>query len=139
MKNITCSIIVSLLILAGCSDTSTNFDQVELNKEFNLQLGDSVILANQGLVIKFKTVSEDSRCPIGLRCFWAGNATVVLELKSSGADMHTVELKTYLDPKYVEFSDLIIILNDLNPYPKQDEIINPPDYVAKLVVKNKEN
>ncbi len=139
MKNITCSIIVSLLILAGCSDTSTNFNEVELNKEFNLQLGDSAILANQGLVIKFKTVSEDSRCPIGLRCFWAGNATVVLELKSSGADMHTVELKTYLDPKYVEFSDLIIILNDLNPYPKQDEIINPPDYVAKLVVKNKEN
>ena len=139
MKNITRSIIVSLLILAGCSDTSTNFDQVELNKEFNLQLGDSVILANQGLVIKFKTVSEDSRCPMGLRCFWAGNSTVVLELKSSGADMHTVELKTYLDPKYIEFSDLIIILNDLNPYPKQDEIINPPDYVAKLVVKNKEN
>lgn len=139
MKNITCLIIVSLLILAGCSDTSTNFNEVELNKEFNLQLGDSAILANKGLVIKFKSVSEDSRCPIGLRCFWAGNATVVLELKNSGADMHTVELKTYLDPKYVEFSDLIIILNDLNPYPMQDEIINPPDYVAKLVVKNKEN
>ena len=53
MNRLNCSIIVSLLILVGCSDSSTNFNEVELNKEFNLQLGDSAILANQGLIIKY--------------------------------------------------------------------------------------
>lgn len=134
---------IFLLVLSfvtfSCSDSSVNYDEVELDKEFSIKVGESAIVSQKGIIIKFKSVEEDSRCPIGLRCFWAGNAVVVLELKDSKRDKQTSKLNTYLDPKSVEYSNLIIDLKDLTPYPKYHEIINPADYVARLVLKNKVN
>jgi len=123
------------LLLIGCSDTSTNYDEVELGKEFEIKVGDSAIITQYGVVIKFKTVEEDSRCPIDVLCVWAGNATVVLELKNSVGDTLTSDLNTSLEPKEVKFSDLTILLKSLAPYPILDTVINPKDYTATLLVK----
>ncbi len=133
----------TLLVLAfisfSCSDSFTNFNEVELDKEFNIKVGDSAVLANQGLVIKFKTVEDDSRCPKGAVCVWEGNATIVLELKNSLGDTLTTNLNTSIHPKEVNFSSLIIVLKSLTPYSQLDEAINPKDYVASLLVRNKDN
>lgn len=132
---------MSLLILSfwtiSCSDSSTNYNEVVLDKEFNIKLGDSAILSSQGIVIIFKTVKSDSRCPIGAVCVWEGNATIVLELKNSDGDTLTSKLNTSLEPRAVEFSDLTIELKNLVPYPKLDETIKPKDYIATLLLKNK--
>lgn len=135
---------IKIIFLLGfvslsCSDSLTNYHAIPLDKEFNLGVGESAIISQHGVVIKFKTVEEDSRCPIPLACFVAGNAVVVLELKDSDRNKQTIKLNTYLEPKNVEYSNLIIDLKDLTPYPKSDEIIDPDDYVAKLIVKKKEN
>lgn len=127
------------IVSFNCSDSLTNYHEVSVDKEFNLGVGESAIISQHGVVIKFKTVEEDSRCPIPLACFVAGNAVVVLELKDSDRNKQTIKLNTYLEPKNVEYSNLIIDLKDLTPYPKSDEIIDPDDYVAKLIVKKKEN
>jgi hypothetical protein len=137
MKLIT--LLLISLIVFGCSDSLTNYHEVSLDEEFSLKVGESAIVSSAGITIKFKSVDEDSRCPIGLLCFWAGNAVVVLELKDSDRNKQTIKLNTYLEPKNVEYSNLIIDLKDLTPYPKSDEIIDPDDYVAKLIVKKKEN
>lgn len=135
---------LKIILLLGflslsCSDSLTNYHEVSLDKEFNLGVGESAIISQHGVVIKFKTVEEDSRCPMDVLCFWAGNAVVVLELKDPDRNKQTIKLNTYLEPKNVEYSDLIIKLKALTPYPKSNEIINPDDYVAKLIVKKKEN
>lgn len=118
-----------------CSDSLTNYNEVVLDKEFNIKVGDSAVLANQGLIIKFKSVSDDSRCPIGLECFWQGNATVVLELKNFDGDTLTAYLNTFLEPRAVEFSKLTVALKDLAPYPILDSVINTSEYTATLLIK----
>lgn len=124
------------LLLIRCSDSSTNYDEVELGKEFEIKVGDSAILNQQGIIIKFKSVNDDSRCPAGAVCFWEGNATITLELKNSIGDTISANLNTTLEPKEAEFSDLTILLKSLTPYPILDSVINPSDYTATLLVKN---
>jgi hypothetical protein len=123
----------------NCSDSSTNYIEIELDQEFEIKVGDSAILANQGLIIKFKAVTEDSRCPIDAICVWAGNAAVTFDLKNSINDKLTAQLNTYLDPRSINFSDVTITLTELNPYPKSNEPIDSDNYIAKLIVKDREN
>jgi hypothetical protein len=138
MKKLIILLSLSLLMIR-CSDSLTNYNEVVLGKEFDLKVGDSAVLADQGLIIKFKSVNYYSRCPTGAICVWEGNAKVVLELKNSEGDTLTAKLNTSLEPRAVEFANITIELKNLSPYPKVDEIINPKDYVASLLVKNKEN
>lgn len=130
---------LACISLLSCSDSLTNYHEVSLDEEFSLGVGESAIFTKHGVVIKFESVNDDSRCPIGAICVWEGNATVVLELKNSNGDTLTSNLNTSLEPRVVEFSDLTIELKNLVPYPKLDETINPNDYVARLLVKNKED
>ena len=123
----------------NCSDSSTNYVEIELDQEFEIKVGDSAILANQGLIIKYMAVTEDSRCPINAICVWEGNASVTLELKNSISDQMITRLNTNLNLKSIDFFGVNIILTELNPYPKSNESINPDNYVVKLIVKNGEN
>ncbi|HAB53126.1 MAG: hypothetical protein A2315_16405 [Ignavibacteria bacterium RIFOXYB2_FULL_35_12] len=133
--------IMFLIIITSfnCFDSITNYNEVSLGEEFSMRVGESAVISNYGVEIKFDSVAEDSRCPTDAMCIWAGNAVVILQLKESDRNEQSVKLNTFLNPKDVEFSDLIIELKGLSPYPQSDVIINPNDYVAKLVVKKKEN
>lgn len=129
-------ILLSLsILLIECSDSSTNYNEVELDKEFNIKEGDSVIIFQERIVIKFKNVKDDSRCPKNAVCVWEGNAAVVLELKNSNGDTFTSILNTSIEPKEVKFSNFIIELKGLNPYPILDTAIVPKDYIVTLLVK----
>jgi hypothetical protein len=128
-------LLVLSVITISCSDSSTNYNEIELNKEFNIKVGDSAVLVDRGVVIKFKSVAADSRCPAGAVCAWEGNATAILELKNSNVDTLTANLNTSIEPKVVNFSNLIIELKSLAPYPKLNESINPNNYIAKLLIR----
>lgn len=134
MKKLIILLSLSLLMIR-CSDSSTNYNEVVLGKEFDLKVGNSAVLPDQGLIIKFKSVNDDSRCPIGAICVWEGNATVVLELKNSIGDTLTANLNTSLEPRTAKFSNFTIDLENLIPYPKLNETINSKDYVTTLLVK----
>lgn len=45
-------------------------------------LGESVVI--NGITIKFLEVLEDSRCPKGVNCIWAGRAIVKVEVIADG-------------------------------------------------------
>jgi len=130
-------IIISVLGFwaVSCSDSSVKYTEAVINQEFNIKVGESAVLVDQGMVIKFKFVGDDSRCPTGAVCVWEGNATVILELKNSNLDTLTANLNTSIEPKIVNFSNLIIELKSLTPYPKLNESINPNDYVTKLLIR----
>ena len=133
------NLLIACLIFFSCSDSLTNYNEVSLDKEFSLGVGESAIISQHGITIKFKWVDDDSRCPMDVLCIWAGNAVVVLELKESNRNEQSIKLNTFLNPKSIEYSDLIIELKELTPYPKSSEKISADDYVAKLIVKKKEN
>lgn len=101
----------------------------KLGEEFDLKFGEQVVVQNQGLFIKFKAVDDDSRCPEGAMCIWAGNAKVVLQVSQED-----IALNTYLDPKLASYSKYTIRLVMLNPPPRLNGPIDPKEYVARLLV-----
>ena len=128
-------LLVLSVLTISCSDSSTNYNEIELDKEFNIKIGDSAVLVEQGVIVKFKSVAGDSRCPAGAVCVWEGNAIAILELKNSNVDTLIANLNTSIEPKVLNFSNLIIELKSLAPYPKLNESLNPNDYVAKLLIR----
>jgi len=81
------------------------------------------------LRIQFKDVLEDSRCPEGATCIWAGNAKIAILLNETEAN-----LNTYLEPKQSRISRYTVDLISVKPYPKVGVEVKKDDYVVKLLI-----
>jgi len=55
----------------------------ELGRPFDVKPADVVTI--QGLRITFEGVGEDSRCPTGVQCMWAGDAAATFTLETPPA------------------------------------------------------
>jgi hypothetical protein len=58
-------------------------------KEFSIRVGESVRIEGTQSNLSFLAVPEDSRCPSGVQCIWAGNARVSLKLDATQFDLNT--------------------------------------------------
>lgn len=85
------------------------------------------------LIVKFVSLIEDSRCPEGTNCVWAGNAQIKIEV-SSGRAKKTYELNTNLGTKGANFEGYMIELINLTPVPKENIRIDRNGYVAEFAV-----
>lgn len=127
MKAILSSFILIILI-AGCQNSITSVNP-EIGKPFKIQLGQTLEFQDTDLSITFEELLEDSRCPEGATCVWAGNGRVLIKLN----ELQT-ELNTYLDPKNTSLFDYKVELIQLIPYPKINERINKGDYIVELIL-----
>ena len=87
---------------------------------FELRFGQRVHLADAPLDVEFLTVQEDSRCPIGVTCVWAGRCTVTLALTPEGQDGQKVDLTIQPgDPKaaIAELLGYQVELHAVKPHP----------------------
>jgi hypothetical protein len=108
---------------------------VALDKEFQIRFGEVVSIKKEGLKIGFENVVEDSRCPTGVECVWAGNAKIVILMKNNRRRAYTIKLNTSVEPKQDNFlKKYDVKLVSLSPYPKKDAKIKNRDYVATLIV-----
>jgi hypothetical protein len=91
-----------------------------------------------GLNLKFLSVIEDSRCPIGVDCIWEGNARVQIQIWLDGktGDSQIFELNTNLELQSVRIQGYEIKIIDLIPKPKVDLKIEPENYTAIFTVTN---
>lgn len=110
---------------------------VPLNQEFDIRVGSDVWIENEGLKVNFSHVAEDSRCPEGVACIWAGNGKIVLRLSKRGRIPGKINLNTMLEPKQASYRGYDIKLVKLEPYPKKDLRMKKNAYVATLVVSRK--
>jgi hypothetical protein len=55
-------------------------NEVGLDQQFSLSLGQSIMIAGENLVIKFVEVISDGRCPKGAICIWPGEANCLTEI-----------------------------------------------------------
>lgn len=92
------------------------------------------ILINEELILVFDEVTADSRCPIDVMCFWAGDGEVRMKLKR-GFVVKDFTLHTTLDPKYHTFENYTIELAKLMPSRKSYENLKRVNYSVELVVK----
>ena len=108
-----------------------------LGQEFGIMLGDTVWIQDELLRIDFQRVAEDSRCPEGVACVWAGNAKVALRVMKARRRALPMMLNTMLNPKQSSYRDYEVKLVKLEPHPKKGVRIRKRDYVATLVVTRK--
>lgn len=97
-----------------------------------LHVGESGVVSG-GMTITFVGVSDDSRCPRDVECFWAGTATVELTFETTDGVTGPLELVFGgLPPTGAEVGGVTVDVIDLLPYPLSTQEINPGEYVVTL-------
>lgn len=83
---------VLLLAAAACSgprnaqpdDAEASMPEVALEEPFELRLGETALLAEDSAFVRFDAVERDNRCPLGVTCVRAGEATARFTLRAPG-------------------------------------------------------
>ncbi|NLT49963.1 MAG: hypothetical protein GXX85_03485 [Ignavibacteria bacterium] len=129
MKKVLLLLIV--IISVSCKDEIVSPNETktaELNKPFELKVGESVSLEMGKVNFTFESVPADSRCPTGAICRWAGDATVVIKFSEEFRD----SLHTNVGQSGLIADTYYIALLSLSPYPKVSEQIKAEEYIAKF-------
>ena len=67
------------LVAFALTSQQTGAPEPALGRPFDVKAAEVATI--QGLHITFEGVSDDSRCPRGAQCVWAGDATVAVTLR----------------------------------------------------------
>ncbi|WP_442787369.1 hypothetical protein [Flavobacterium suncheonense] len=116
-------------LLMGCASASKN----EINQQLDSQSGKEVVLVR---------VLNDSRCPEGVQCVWAGEVTIEVAvyenkklseqtqftLNAQSADEVKAWFEQHLPPSKEKLKAVSVA-----PYPKEGVTIQPEEY--KIVLK----
>lgn len=126
------------LVLAAC-DTSMGPTpkppvQAELNVPFTLSTGQTAVLAQENLSVKFGGVLEDTRCPIDMECMSAGDATMAVQTVQDGKAPEILSLTLYGGPQGVVYEGFGFHVQQLMPIRRSDRAIHPGDYRVTLLV-----
>ncbi len=115
-----------------------NIISTKQNDTITIGLKDLFYDKNLDFRIEIDSVLNDSRCPNGAECVWAGNAEVRLDLIMEGNYHYKVNLNTLSSFR----QDTLIRginyhLADLLPYPDISKTLNYQDYKVKLIATKK--
>ena len=104
--------------------------------------GETVVL--KGVSIKFMEVIEDSRCPTGVNCIWAGRAIVKTQVTANGKSEEKTltfgETRPGEEKNTNLFSSKEFAINGLTlkPYPTSESTGKDVDYIL-LICEEKNN
>ncbi len=107
--------------------------EAKTTAQLKLRVAQEKTAPGTGIKVKFLSVIEDSRCPEGVRCIWAGVGRVKIQLRKAGKTT-VFELNTNQLDKTVTFEGHEIKLVALTPYPKSTTAIKPAAYSATLMI-----
>lgn len=105
---------------------------------YDISPGRELVVEEAGLRVGFVSVDEDSRCPVGVNCVWAGNVRVALSLSLDESEDRRVSLNTAFNPRAVRFRGRRISIKKVAPPKIEGERIKPDEYVITLVVASAE-
>ena len=113
-------------------------NEVNLDQEFSLTLGQSIMIAGENLAIKFIEIISDGRCPKGAICIWPGEANCLTEITTRPESIY---LKVLTQPgpsktSKTSFANYEITF-DLQPYPELGKAVDKKDYHLRLVISKK--
>ena len=95
----------------------------------------------KGVQLVLKAISNDSRCPEGVTCIWAGEVTAVVSVYKNSKliedstlvfsmkneEVNKKWLASYLSEKQKGIKSIRVL-----PYPKEGSKINPKEYYLKI-------
>ena len=94
-----------------------------------IKAGQQKVAKVSKLKIKFVSVTEVSRCPVGTDCIWAGNAKVKVQITGEHGPK-TFEFNTNMGPKGDILDGWSITIDSLTPLPQVNKRIAPRNYTA---------
>lgn len=100
--------------------TFSGFASAQSTQKVILHTGQEKNVIGSKLNVKFISVVEDSRCPVGTNCVWAGNAKVKIHIGKTRGETKEFELNTNLDPKTVVYKGYQIKIVSLSPRPGEN-------------------
>lgn len=98
---------------------------------FDVEQGHTERIPGSRLKIKFLSVVEDSRCPKGTQCIWAGNAKIKFRV-SNRRRTKIFDLNTARGAELYSFEGYQIKLIKVSPTPVVNEHIRRGEYVVTL-------
>lgn len=116
-----------------------DFGEIVYSDTLSLAWHDCLTDIENRYFICLDSVVNDSRCPTGLECLWAGMANVRLRFQKYNGSPVYFDLLALLPPNSEKIIDgFKFKLIELEPYPSADHYIIQKDYKVRLVV-TKEN
>lgn len=117
-------IAIAALLGAACGTAPT---AIRLDEDFQLSLGRTVVLPGNTAQLSFQAVKEDSRCPGGAMCVWAGSAPVVLRFQKSTIDT-VATLDAAQEARELVAGGYRIEIRELKPHPQVGQSFPKSDY-----------
>ncbi len=135
-------LVVVALSASGCksSEEVLSSDPAEasvvsdVGQTFDLRVGQTARVGNGGLLIGFRGVTADSRCPVNVNCVWAGDAELRIQVTIGRMAWTSLVLHTGVEPRSARFREFTITVVGLKPDPRAGEKIPAENYVATLRV-----
>lgn len=134
---LTCFVLLGWNAAYGNPHSKDRTQVARLGREFRLRARQQVTLKGESLRIKFVEVKEDSRCPADVKCVWAGNAAVRLDVSIRGRGSKSLTLNTNSSSSLVDenlYRGYRVKLVELIPYPRSNRKIAAGDYIVTLLV-----
>ncbi len=137
-KVLVALVLVLLLVssLSACSSgVTTPTLTAALGQQFTLPVGQTAEIKGENLSVHFVKVSADSRCPTGVQCIRAGDATCAVQFTLSGAttDVNLVDIGGTGGFTQSKFS--VYTLNfRVDPYPASGKTIAAADYRLVMTI-----
>jgi hypothetical protein len=107
---------------------------VQANTPFQLRPGTTVSVGDSGLLIAFRGVGSDSRCPTDVVCVWAGDAVARIQVTVGRMAWTSHDLHTTLEPREIQFREWTIRLVSLEPARQSNREIPAGQYLLTLEV-----
>ena len=92
-------------------------------------------------MLKLKKITSDNRCPEGVQCIWAGEATAIIGLYYKGKFQKDIEVT--FSPKETNDNNPMLLFSEngqsyhamsLSPYPKSGNKIDSKSYEIKIAI-----
>ena len=110
-----------------------NYNNLRLNDTIEISYKDCVYDPDRQFYICLDSVINDSRCPEGVECVWAGEATARFKFEKFNSSPVFFVLKEGAEETVIEGYKIFFLR--LLPYPKYGKQIKPEDYKARIIVK----
>lgn len=108
--------------------------EAQTKERQKIQINKQKKFSRSNLTVRFVSLEEDSRCPEGTNCVWAGNAKIKVEISRNGRNKQTFEMNTNTGAKGASYGGYAIELISLTPIPKENIRINRNSYIATFAV-----
>lgn len=128
-------LVLSVSLLFSCDDKN-ECEGFNLGKEFEIAINETLQNCPKNISITLLEI-QDSRCPAGAQCIWAGMIVITAQLTVDGKD---IELQLSTNENVSGFSnqfstsDYTVKLIDAIPYSDLNNPHKPADKRAILVV-----